>query len=52
MTTNVRWRGQRSRGRAAGAKQIDIQGNQQINMDIDDDGGEHETKTDVAKATD
>jgi hypothetical protein len=52
MTTNVRWRGQRSRGASSRGQQIDIQGNQQINMDIDDDGGEHETKTDVAKATD
>jgi hypothetical protein len=59
---NVRWRGTRSRGRAAGGEsemeepeqqggeQMDIEGNQQMDMDNDDD--EHETENDGAEVTD
>jgi hypothetical protein len=58
MTTNVRWRGPRSRGAECemegseeqGAVQMDIEGNQQ--MDMGNDNGEHETKTDGVEVTD
>jgi hypothetical protein len=63
MTTNVRWRGTRSRGPSSewggyemeepeqqGAKQMDIEGNQQ--MDIENDDGEHETETDGHETSD
>jgi hypothetical protein len=60
MTTNARWRGTRSRGLSSrgecemerheekGATQMDIEGNQQ--MDMDNDDGEHETENDGAEA--
>jgi hypothetical protein len=48
MMMNVRWRGTRSRGAnvrwrspSSRGEQMDIEGNQQ--MDMDNDDGEHET---------
>jgi hypothetical protein len=63
MMTNVRWRGTRSRGPSSrggecemeelkqqGDEQMDIEGNQQ--MDMGNDDGEHETDNDRVEMTD